>query len=94
MFGFLLFLFAFLSKCIESELPFEDEDENDEPPVLEDDVNQDEDNQDEDALDDEEIKKNEKEIKASPTPTPAPENIPIKDLIGLKEIIVACGMVF
>lgn len=93
MFG-LLFLFAFLSKCYESELPFENDDDDeidDEAPVNDDGVDQD---QDPDSITEEVIKKNEKEIKSVSEPTPKPVKIPIKDLVGKKEIIVACGIVF
>lgn len=97
MLGFLVFFFAFLSKCKESELPFENDDDienDDEQATLEDDADQDQFDQDDEPLSDDEIKKNEKDIKSSPTPAPAPVKIPIKDLIGKMEYIVAAGMVF
>lgn len=90
MFGFLLFLFAYLSRCHESELPFENDDDNDdEEPVTGDDFDQ-----DQDTLSDEDIKDNEKDIKSTPTPTPPPVRIPIKDLVGKREIFIGCAIVF
>lgn len=84
MLGILLFL-AFSVNCIDTELPFDNDDVDitDESPNTEDfiDSTKTADEQINEPISDEEIKKTESELKTTPTPKPTPVPIPLNELI-------------
>ena len=72
----LAFLFAFFARCEESSLPFSDDEIYDDSDA-------------EESQEESDIKENEKDIQATPTPAPPPrEKVPLNKLFGSRELVV------